>query len=273
MELALGAIDQGIVWTNSQGLILWCNAYFLQLLKLSKLEVINHPLHSFFPPIDQRAGPHCLEEHLLSCLNNKNQEKFTCLFLQGDQQLTLEVNCFHFSHNIHDRLETGLVLTFKNITQILEQQLNLTLVEAQIAKTKKNQEKLSLSLKQKETLLKEIHHRIKNNLLVVSSLIEWQSEILNHPRALEIMQDCQMRIYTMALVHEKMYRTNDLSQIELGGYIHELAEHLLKMTDLTQPKITLDVATEIVFVNIETAVPCGLIFNELFFKFIKTCIS
>ncbi|MEB3226691.1 MAG: histidine kinase dimerization/phosphoacceptor domain -containing protein [Synechococcus sp.] len=269
MELALGAVDQGIVWTNAQGLVLWCNTYFFQLLNRSKLEIINHPLHLFFPPVTQRASPPPLEEHLLTCLREKSKEKFTYFLLQDNKQLTLEINCAYFSHKIQDQLETGLVLTFKDITKTLEQQLQLTQIEAEVIKTKRTQEKLSLSLKQKETLLKEIHHRIKNNLLVVSSLIEWQSETLKNSSALEIMQDCQMRIYTMALVHEKMYRADNLSQIELGEYMQDLAQHLLKMTDLAQHKITLKIETEPVFVNIETAVPCGLIFNELFLNSLK----
>ncbi|MEB3226689.1 MAG: PAS domain-containing protein [Synechococcus sp.] len=128
---------------------------------------------------------------------------------------------------------------------------------------KKAQQEVESSLKQKDILLREIHHRVKNNLLVVSSLIDWQSEFFNEPNLLSAMEDSQRRIRSMALIHEKLYRSFNLAELDLADYLKTLAEQIYASNKRHLNKAKLNFELQSIFVNIETATPCGLIVNEL----------
>ncbi|MBF0558761.1 MAG: PAS domain S-box protein [Nitrospirae bacterium] len=116
--------------------------------------------------------------------------------------------------------------------------------------------------KDKDTLLQEIHHRVKNNMQVISSLLNIQARSIEDKRLLAIFQDCQSRIKAMALVHEELYQSNNLSKIDIKRYINALldglASSLCRKTD-----IRLKVTVDDIFFNIDTAIPCGLIITEL----------
>jgi PAS domain S-box-containing protein len=123
--------------------------------------------------------------------------------------------------------------------------------------------RLKASLKEKEILLKEIHHRVKNNLLVVSSLLNWQGESLQDATVLQVFADSQKRIHSLALIHEKLYRSQDLARIDLGDYLESLVRQLYNSLRDDRQAIELQLNLEPIAVNIETATPCGLIANEL----------
>lgn len=125
------------------------------------------------------------------------------------------------------------------------------------------------SLKEKELLLKEIYHRVKNNLQVIYSLLNLQSRHLQDPAALAALKDSQSRIRAMALVHEKLYSSRDLSQIDAVEYITSLARSLLESYRTTNhtPKLVLKLDT--FWLDVETAIPCGLILTELLSNSLK----
>jgi two-component sensor histidine kinase len=118
------------------------------------------------------------------------------------------------------------------------------------------------SLHQKEILLKELHHRVKNNLQVISSLLNMQASMISDPVALEMFEDSRDRVTSMALLHERLYRSGDFSDIDFGDYIHTLAGELSAI-HLDSPRISVDVQVADVRLDIEKAVPFGLIVNEL----------
>lgn len=122
---------------------------------------------------------------------------------------------------------------------------------------------LKNSLQQKEMLLKEIHHRVKNNLLVVSNLLEFQTDYTNDPQVLSLLQESQGRIQSMALIHEKLYRSTELDKINFREYLEALVDNLFESYNLLNTEINLETNLESIFLNIETANPCGLIVNEL----------
>ncbi|MFN5514057.1 MAG: histidine kinase dimerization/phosphoacceptor domain -containing protein [Cyanobacteriota bacterium] len=132
-----------------------------------------------------------------------------------------------------------------------------------ITARKESEDKLRRSLKEKEILLKEIHHRVKNNLLVVSSLLSWQGETLQDPRILQVFEHSQKRVNTLALIHEKLYRSQDLARINLADYLESLVSQLYASLRDERQTIDLRLDLEPMDVNIETATPCGLIVNEL----------
>ncbi|WP_413161056.1 PAS domain-containing protein [Capilliphycus salinus ALCB114379] len=123
--------------------------------------------------------------------------------------------------------------------------------------------RLKTSLKEKEVLLKEIHHRVKNNLLVVSNILEFQTDYTENPEVIKILQESQKRIESMALIHEKLYQSTGLDKIDFGDYIQDLVSQLMESYDSDSNLIELEVDVEPISLNLETAHPCGLIVNEL----------
>lgn len=121
----------------------------------------------------------------------------------------------------------------------------------------------------KETLLKEIHHRVKNNLQVISSLISLQAATLKDKKAKASLIESQNRIKTIALIHQKLYQTGDLSRIDFHSYTSQLAHIIASLYKHKSPKIELEVAADDVVLEIDLAVPLGLIINELLTNALK----
>lgn len=128
---------------------------------------------------------------------------------------------------------------------------------------KEAEEKIKSSLKEKEILLKEIHHRVKNNLQVISSLLKLQSKRLKDQKTLAILNESHNRIRAMALIHENLYKSNNLAQIDFKEYIDDLMRQLLRSYLQTKQKIVIKTTIERKFLDIDLAVPCGLIITEL----------
>ncbi|BBO70479.1 hypothetical protein DSCA_44090 [Desulfosarcina alkanivorans] len=122
---------------------------------------------------------------------------------------------------------------------------------------------LRQSLTEKESLLKEIHHRVKNNLQIVSSLLYLQEDYMQDPKGIDILRESQNRVKSMALIHEQLYGTEDLAKIDFGRYIQGLATNLLDAYGIDPARIRLDVRADDIALGIDMAVPCGLIINEL----------
>ena len=125
------------------------------------------------------------------------------------------------------------------------------------------EELIKESLQEKEILLKEIHHRVKNNLQIISSLLNLQAENIKEEDTLEMIEESQNRIRSMALIHEKLYGSKDLTQIDFGEYIGSLADYLYRSYGVNTQVISLKVDANDILLGIDMAIPCGLILNEL----------
>ncbi len=134
---------------------------------------------------------------------------------------------------------------------------------------KKAELEIGKSLHEKEVLLKEIHHRVKNNLQIVSSLFFFQSKQVTDPKVLDMFRDGQNRVKSMALIHEKLYQSGDLANIDFKEYIKKLANTLFQSYSVNQSKIKLKLNVQDVEIGVDTAVPCGLIINELISNTLK----
>lgn len=166
-------------------------------------------------------------------------------------------------------VSVGIALLFswrlKKIVAQKTSELRSELFERQMAEKelKASQQKLMRSLDEKNALLKEIHHRVKNNLQVVSSLLYLQGETIKDEKGLELLKESQNRIKSMALVHEQLYSTKDLSEIDFGRYVHGLASNLFDAYGIDPALIRLKVNADELSLGVDMAVPCGLIINEL----------
>lgn len=138
-----------------------------------------------------------------------------------------------------------------------------------ITDRKKTEEKIKTSLKEKEVLLQEIHHRVKNNLQVISSLLYLQSKALVDEKVQTVFQECQHRVRSMSLVHEKLYQSKNLAQINFIEYISDLVRHLYHSFSVSQDRIKFKLEGDGILLDIDTAIPCGLIVNELVSNSIK----
>lgn len=139
----------------------------------------------------------------------------------------------------------------------------LVVTEQDITEQKVAEEKIRSSLKEKEMLLAEIHHRVKNNLQVISSLLRLQSRFIEDDASIEIFKETQNRVRSIAILHEKLYQSEDLAKIKIDEYVKLLAEDLLYFYELDNSKVEMNIDVEEVYLNIETAIPCGLIIDEL----------
>jgi len=122
---------------------------------------------------------------------------------------------------------------------------------------------------QKEMLLREIHHRVKNNLQVISSLFNLQSRSTDNPDVTRVMNEGKSRLKSIALIHTKLYQEDHLSKIEIKDYVHQLAEYLINMYNTSDKQIKLDINAEDIMLDVDTAVPLGLILTELITNSLK----
>ncbi len=125
------------------------------------------------------------------------------------------------------------------------------------------EENMKVSLQEKEVLLREIHHRVKNNMQIISSLLRLQSRTVKDAKIVEKFKESQNRIRSMALIHEKLYQTEDLTRINFAQYIRSLTVHLFHTYKVNPNIIRMVTEMKNVFLDINKAIPCGLVLNEL----------
>lgn len=134
---------------------------------------------------------------------------------------------------------------------------------------KKQSDKIIESIREKEILLKEIHHRVKNNLQIISSIINLQSASVKDEHILEILRESKNRIYTMATIHENLYQSAQFSFIQFDTYIHKLVQNVIGSYQSSSNQIEITYNLAPIELNIDQAIPCGLILNELLTNAVK----
>lgn len=142
-----------------------------------------------------------------------------------------------------------------------------------VTERKNTEERIKESLREKELLLKEIHHRVKNNFQIISSLLSLQEVSIKDKISTYVFKDSQNRIKSMALIHEELYKAVDISRIDFEQYIKNLTNYLYQSYISSSDNITFDIQTPSIFLDIETAIPLGLIINELVSNSLKYAFS
>jgi len=150
----------------------------------------------------------------------------------------------------------GIVFSANRLTQYYRRQ-------------EKSEQLIRDSLKEKEVLLREIHHRVKNNLQVISGMLELQAALVKDPSARASLQEGRNRVMTMALIHQKLYQSEDIAQVHMDSYFQSLVADLFSAFGMGEANVSMKVEAEAVRLNLDTAIPFGLLVSELVTNAIK----
>lgn len=240
--------DYAVFQMDLNGNILSWNSGAERLLGWTEQEVIGKDASIIFTPEDIAAGEPGRE--LEGARTNGSAE---------DERWHLRKNDTRF-------FASGV------LTQVCGPKGNLlgfAKVMRDITARKENEEQLKQSVKVKSTLVREIHHRVKNNLQVIASLLSMQASYTQHAEVLRAFEEAEGRLRAIARIHERLYASSDLSEVEFSSYLQNLTREMLQLHSSTPDKISLEMdATEIVL-DIEQAIPLGLIANELIINSLK----
>lgn len=229
----IDTVGEGIITCDNDGLILGVNKEVERLWGATKTELIGAPFRQLFSDNEMINSSNIIPSGQWI---EKNAKVFS-----GDV-FPVEV---HQNQIFVDGKKIGVVA----IRDIRSQ-------KADAAKIKK-------SLDEKKILLQEIHHRVKNNLQIVSSFLSLQSRSLTDKKVKLLFQESQNRVDTMSLIHQELYKSKDISTIDFSIYIKNLTTNLLRTFDFNRSKVSININAKNAFFNIDTAVPCGLIINEV----------
>ncbi len=242
----LNSIADAVIATDIQGMVTFINPVAEKLTGWKHADAVGQSLEKVYHVVSEISGEP-VKSPLRRMVGNglvRDHTDHPILIARDGRNYPIDENAAPIMDESGNLL--GAVLVFSDITQ-------RRLTEDQIKR----------SLEEKEVLLKEIHHRVKNNLQVISSMLYLQSRYVKDKQTLDILKESQNRVKSMALIHEKLYQSSDLVKIDFYEYIRSLATHLLhsygKVSDAVDFK--LDVGD--VLLDLDTAIPCGLILNEL----------
>jgi len=180
-------------------------------------------------------------------------------------ELISPINGLPAIDELHEEKE---VLKFNNEHLVVKLNKKILDLQKEITERKQAEEQLKALLEEKNVLLREMYHRVKNNMQIIYSLLGLQVGKVGNQRLSEIINDCQNRIRSMALVHDKLCRSEDLVNINFALYIKDLAQSLFRAYE-TRGKIALKLDLEDVLLSTDSAIPCGLILNELISNSLK----
>lgn len=166
--------------------------------------------------------------------------------------------------NLH-RAKDGRIFPVEiraNFVAFADKEYNCAFVR-DITKRKQAEERIEASLQEKEVLLKEIHHRVKNNLQIIYSLLDLQANQIDHPDARSALRESQNRVRSMALIHERLYRSQNLARVDFAAYLDNLVNSLFQSYVVRTGAVSLRIDALPLLLSIDKALPCGLIINEL----------
>jgi len=234
--------SEGIVLLDKKGKIIEANKKILELAGLNREEVVGKNFVRLLPKLKMNIKDTI--SGFKNVIRGKAAEERVWTFTNTEGK---QISCIgHRALIKRDGKIIGLSMILEDVTE-----------------RKKAEDRIKRSLKEKELLLREIHHRVKNNLQIVFSLMNLQTGYVDDEESVNVLQESQSRVKSMAIIHELLYQTESLSEIDLGRYVPSLVSYLFDSYAVDPRRIKLNMEMEDVLFNIDTAVPCGLIINEL----------
>jgi PAS domain S-box-containing protein len=241
----------GIIMMNKRGIIIFVSSSATSIIGYHPDELLNKSIFDILHPSEAKKyafkfGRLIVEpsrsEYLLGRFKHKSGE---WVYIEG-----MVTNLFDNS------IVNAFVANFRNVTERITAE-----------------DRLKRSLEEKEILLKEVHHRVKNNMQVISSLLNLQSSSLKDDVSRELFRESQNRVKSMALVHEILYESRDIASVNFSSYVKQLTASLQKSFFATASTISISVRITNIALDIDEAIPCGLIINELVSNALKYAFS
>ena len=238
LSLVASRTDNAVLIASPDGTIEWVNDGFIQLMGMPKEKLLNNNLS---------------EINVYTNINNEIREAIT-----NQHSRIFESNVT--THNIENLWISSTLTPIYDEEGTLKK---LVVVDSDITAGKKMQKQIETSLKEKDVLLKEIHHRVKNNLQIIISLLNLQTGYIKDEVTLKAVKDGQSRVRSMALVHEKFYQSDELSEIDFAEYIEKLCHFIYQSYGDKTDRVRLQISGDKIGLDMDTAMPCGLLVNEI----------
>lgn len=241
--LAMDNMAEGVnIVQADNGVFIYTNPAFDKMLGYERSELLGRHITLINAPMYK--SPEETAQEIISVLNETGiwEGEVTNIRKNGKPFLT-HAKVSAFQHSIHNALWVT--------------------VQEDIEERKQAEEKIKASLKEKIVLLQEIHHRVKNNLHVIESLLNMQMTSIQDPQTIQEFRIIEGRIKSMALIHEQLYKSENLAEIDFSDYAPNLITRLFHAYQTKPGRIRLHTDIDKILLNISTAIPCGLIMNEL----------
>ena len=236
-RIMVESMSEGAFTLGLDGTILYCNQCFAATVKTPIENIIGNSIYPFIKPEEKTL----FEKFVRRASRSEKRESF----LQDAEGTFIPV-----------------LLSLSDLGNMPP--VSICVLATDITERKQAEEDIRASLREKEILLRELHHRVKNNLQVISGLLDLQARSSGNPELIEMLNESQRRIRSMALIHEQLYASKDLARIDIVGYVRALSQELFQAYKIDRRKIDLIVQIDgDVCVDISKAIPCGLILNEL----------
>lgn len=238
LSLVASRTDNAVVLASPESKVEWINDGFVRITGLSRETIIGRYLNELhvYPDIDKEVREALVHKHSRIFESN--------VLLDSGKDIWLSS-------------------TLTPVYDELQRLKKIVIVDTDITTAKKMQQQIEASLKEKDVLIKEIHHRVKNNLQIIISLLNLQSGYLKDEFTLKAVKDGQNRVRSMALVHEKFYQAEELSEINFNEYLEKLCQYLYQSYGDKTDRIEFSLTGDKVGLDMDTAMPCGLLVNEI----------
>jgi len=246
LSITLQSIGDAVIATNSEDKITFMNPVAETLTGWKKKNAIEKTLKNVFHVINEENGK-LVEDSITEIIQSSatmSRLNHTLLVTTDSTKIPIDISGAPIKDDKGKIV--GVVLVFRDVSD-----------------RKMAEERLKASLKEKEVLIKEIHHRVKSNMQLIHSLLNIQSAQIKNKAVLHFIKELQNRIRSMALIHENLYHSKDLAKISFADCIRELTSGLFRSYGVDSDSIKLKEDVNNILLDVNTAIPCGLIVNEL----------
>jgi len=255
-RMALEAAPTGMILVDSAGLIVLVNREIETSFGYQRDELIGQPIETLVPARFRQSHPGYRDE-FLGAPETRSMGRGRELYgvRKDGSEIPIEIG-------LNPLTTSSGQFVLSSIVNISERKLSVQRLQEQSAA-------LAATLKEREVLLQEIHHRVKNNLQIITSMINMQMRTLAEPHSREILTECKTRVDAIALIHEKLYQSRDFRNVPFKDYARGLATALYQASGMSFSRIKFEIDIQNILLPVAQAIPCGLIVNELVTNSIK----